>query len=207
MAPPPEDLPVPAALIATSRNGIRALLAWPAAADWRRAPLFVTGEGTARTAVEAGFSDVRPGGTDAAALADRLTRDLAKGVGPILYAAARDRAGALAGGLGAAGYDIRTVEAYRAEPVADFDPAVAEALRSGRIDGILFFSRRTSAAFMDAVRKAGLGALLRDVRFYALSEQVAGPLRPVAADIRIAAHPDFDGIAAIIGDAGRSQLA
>ncbi len=206
-APPPEGIPEPAALIATSRNGVRALTAWPAAAAWRETPLFVTGEGTAQTASEAGFADVRPGGADAAALANRIVRDVLKDGGPILYAAARDRTGALAGGLNAVGYDARTVEAYRAEPVTQLDPAVAEALRAGSIDGILFFSRRTATAFVAAMEAAGLADLLQGVACYALSERVAEPLRRLAPDIRVAAHPDFAGLARLLGVADSAQLA
>jgi uroporphyrinogen-III synthase len=201
---PPGALPEPAALIATSRNGVRALAAWPIAVAWRGKPLFVTGEGTARTAAEAGFADVRSGGADAAALANRIVRDLRKGDGPVVYAAARDRTGALAGGLTAAGYDVRTVEAYRAEPVPDLDASIAEALRAGRFDGVLFFSRRTAEAFVAAVEAAGLSEALAAIACYALSERIAEPLRALSSPVEVAARPDFDGIQALIAAAGRS---
>lgn len=201
---PPAALPEAAALIATSRNGVRALAAWPVAAAWRAKPFFVTGEGTAQTATEAGFTDVRPGGADAAALANRIVRDLRKGDGPVVYAAARDRTGALAGGLIAAGYDVRTVEAYRAESVAALDAGAAEALRAGRIDGVLFFSRRTAVAFVAAVEAAGLSEALATIACYALSERIAEPLGALSSAVKIAARPDFDGILALIAAAGRS---
>ncbi len=201
---PPEALPEPLALIATSRNGVRALAAWPIAAAWRGKPLFVTGEGTAQTAATTGFTDIRSGGADAAALANRIVRDLQTGGGPIVYAAARDRTGALAGGLTAAGYDVRTVEAYRAEPVAALDPAVVEALRAGRIDGILFFSRRTAEAFVAAVETAGLSEALATIACYALSERIAEPLRAFSSSVKVAPRPDFDGIQALIAAVGRS---
>jgi len=204
---PPAVLPDPAALVATSRNGVRALIAWPAAAAWFARPVFVTGEGTARTAMEAGFSDVRPGGADAAALADRIVADFPKRLGPILYAAARDRTGALAGGLTAAGYDVRTIIAYAAETVRQLDMPVISALRAGSVDGILFFSRRTAEAFRAAIEAAGLEGTLSGVAGYALSERVAEPLRPIFTVLRVADRPDFAGIAAMIGDAGRPQLA
>ena len=203
-APPPEDVPEPTALIATSRNGVRALATWPIAGAWRKRPLFVTGEGTARTAAEAGFTDVRSGDADAAALANRIVRDVLKGDGPILYAAARDRTGALAGGLNAAGYDVRTVEAYRAEPVPDLDPGVAAALRAGWIDGILFFSRRTAEAFVAAAKAAGLVPPLASAPCFALSERIAEPLRALSSSVKVAGRPDFDGILALIAAAGRS---
>jgi len=201
---PPEALPEAAALIATSRNGVRALAAWPVAAAWRAKPLFVTGEGTAGTAAEAGFTDIRPGAADAAALADRILRDLPKGSGPVVYAAARDRTGALAGGLSAAGYDIRTVEAYRAETVTALDANVTEALRAGRIDGVLVFSRRTAEAFVAAVAAAGLADATSAISCYALSERIAGPLRALSSLVKVAERPDFDGILALIAAVGRS---
>ena len=205
-APHPEALPEPAAIVATSRNGVRALSGWPIARAWRGRPLFVTGKGSTATAREAGFGDVRPGGADAASLAERLMAEIATGSGPILYVAGRDRAGALAGGLTALGYDLRLVEAYRAEPIAALDADVAAALAGGRIDGILLFSQRTTAAFRAAIGAAGLDGALAATPCYAISERAAEPLRGVARDIRIALHPDFDGIAALIGAAG-TQLA
>ena len=198
-APPPEDIPEPAALIATSRNGARALAAWPAAAAWRATPLFVTGEGTARTAIDAGFTDVRPGGADAAALANRIVRDLQKGDGPILYAAARDRTGALAGGLNAAGYDVRTVEAYRAEPVTELDPPSPKRSAPERDRRHPVLLAADGAAFVAAMEAAGLADSLRGLACYALSGRVAEPLhRFDGAIVRIAENPDSGGLMALI---------
>lgn len=202
LEPAPEVLPDPAALIATSRNGVRALAGWPAAADWRGRPLFVTGAGTAAEAAAAGFSDIRPGGADAPALAGRIAREMAPGAGPLLHAAGRDRTPALETALRAAGHDLRIVEAYRAEAVTSLDPAIAEELGGNRIDGVLVFSRRTAAAFAAATRAAGIADRLAATTIFAISDQAVEPLRPLARDIRIAANPDFDGIAVMIGPAG-----
>lgn len=201
---PPEAVPEPSALVATSRNGVRALAVWPIAAAWRGKPLFVTGEGTAATAADAGFTDIRSGGADAAALANRMVRELEKGRGPAIYAAARDRTGALAGGLTAAGYDLRVIEAYRAEPATELDAGVAASLRAGRIDGVLFFSRRTAEAFVAAVEAAGLSEAVSAIACYALSERIAEPLRTLSTLVIVAARPDFDGIRALIAASGRS---
>ena len=202
LEPQPEALPDPAALIATSRNGIRALAGWPAAADWRARPLFVTGAGTAAEAAAAGFADIRPGGADATALATRIAREMTTEAGPLLHVAGRDRTAALEAALRAAGHDLRIVEGYRAEAVTALDPAVAAALREGRIDGVLIFSGRTAAAFRAAAEAAGIAGPLAATTVYAISGQAVEPLRPVARDIRIAANPDFDGIAVMIGRAG-----
>lgn len=202
-AEPPADAPKPAAIVVTSRNGVRALGQWPAAADWLDRPVFTTGAATAEAARAAGFSDVRPGGGDVAALTERILADLLADRGQILYVAGRDRAGRLAEDLGARGYDVRTVEAYRAMRATHLDVATDDALRAGIIDGALFFSRRTAEAFADLVNTAGLAAPATRIVFYALSEAVAEPLRGFAgADIRLAAKPDADSLLALIGSDG-----
>ena len=197
-AAPPVVEGEPAALVATSRNGVRALAAWPFAARWRGKPLFVTGEGTAAEAALAGFTDIRAGSGDAVSLVAVITGDMPPGSGTFLHAAGRDRTPALAEGLRGAGYNLHVVEAYRAEAVAALDPAVADALRSGRADGVVLFSRRTAAAFVDAVRAAGLELALAGLTGFAISAHAAEPLRPFTRHIRVAPHPDFNGMAAII---------
>ena len=99
---------------------------------------------------------------------------------------------------------MRIVEAYRAEPAAALDASVAEALRAGRIDGVLFFSRRTAEAFVAAVEAAGLSEALATIACYALSERIAEPLRALSCPVEVAARPDFDGIQALIAAVGRS---
>ncbi len=207
LASQPDDLPVPAAIIASSRNGIRAMLGWPEATAWRALPIFVTGEGTASMAQQSGFHDIRVGGADAVALANRIAGELAIGAGPILYAAGRDRTTMLTGRLDAAGYDLRVVQAYQAEPVTALAPDIAAALGARQIGGVLLFSGRTAVAFVAAVEAAGLAATLAETVCYAISERAAEPLRGLARDIRVAAHPDFDGIAAMIPAGGRAELA
>ncbi len=188
----------PVALVATSRNGVRALATWPFAATRRGKPLFVTGDGTAAEARDAGFTDVRAGAGDAVSLVAVIREALPSATGPLLHAAGRDRTPALADGLRAAGYDLRVVEAYRADAVTTLEPEVVHLLGSGEIDGALVFSRRTAQAFVDATLGEGLERSLAGLRFFAISDHAAEPLRPFARDIRVAPHPDFDGIATII---------
>ena len=200
---PPADAPKPTAIVVTSRNGVRALGQWPAAADWLDRPVFTTGAATAEAARAAGFADVRSGGGDVAALTKRILAELPVNRGQILYVAARDRAGRLAEDLGARGYHVRTVEAYRAMRVAHLDAATDAALRAGIIDGALFFSRRTAETFADLVNAAGLAAPAKRIVFYALSEAVAEPLRSFSgADIRLAPKPDADSLFVLIGSDG-----
>lgn len=198
-APPPNDLPEPAALLVTSRNAIRAIQTWPHIAQWQRTPMFVTGGATARDAAAAGFANVREGGGDATSLGQAIRAAFPPRVGPLLYPAARDQAGGLAEAMTAAGYDVRAVEAYRAEMAVAFDRPVREALAGGRVDGVLLYSRRTAEAFRVLATAARLGAHLRRPVYYALSEQAAVALKDIGADVRWPVQPEEDSLLALIG--------
>lgn len=183
---PPGDLPQPAGLVLTSRNGVRALTTWPQAAAWRDVPLFAVGEATADAATAAGFTRVSAGEADGEALVTVIEAALPANRGPVIYAAARDLSGNLAERLEAAGYDLQMVEAYRAERVDGLRPAVLAALAAGSIDGALFYSRRTALTFRDLVA----GRPIRLAHVFALSDRVAGPLIGLASALHVAATPD-----------------
>jgi uroporphyrinogen-III synthase len=197
-ASPPKDAGDPAAIFVTSRNGVRALNQWPQAVAWRDKPVFATGAATARALASAGFRTVIAAGGDGAALGRTIIEEMAAGDGPLIYPAPRDRSGALPESLIAAGYTVRVIEAYRAEPVAHLPPAAAAALGTGRADGVLLYSRRTAATFRDRVAEAGLSAAIAPLRYFVISEAVASVVRPFAADVRVAAAPDEDSLLALV---------
>ena len=191
---PPGDLPDPAGLIVTSRNGVRALTTWPQAAGWRGVPLFAVGEATANEARTAGFSDVTAGAGEGADLVRLVGTILPKDRGAVIYAAARDLSGNLAEHLEEAGYDLQMVEAYRAERAERFAPDVLAALTAGAIDGALFYSRRTAETFRDLAA----GRAIRLAHVFALSERVAGPLQELAVALHVAPRPDEASLLALI---------
>ena len=196
--PPPVDVPQPAAILVTSQNAVRALAGWPQAAGWMAIPVFVAGPATARALAELGFTNVRGGARDAESLADTVLATLRTHAGPLLYPAARDRAGALAGGLTAQGYDVRTVEAYRADPVARLEPAARAALADGSIDGILLYSRRTAKALLAVAEAEGIAVALARPDYFVISDHVAEIVRDLGATVHIARHPDEDSLLALI---------
>lgn len=191
---PPEDAVEPAAILVTSRNGVRALAGWPQLAGLLERPLFAVGDATAAAARIAGFQHVRSAAGDGAALAARVRMDVQPGAGPLLYVAARERAGNVAADLAAAGYDVRTVEAYRTEKAEQFAPDVAAALAAGDIDGALFYSRRTAEAFCELA----VGQTVRLPHVFALSADVAAPLAGVGAAFHIATVPDEAHLLALV---------
>jgi uroporphyrinogen-III synthase len=195
---PPADLPDPVALLITSQNAARAIARWPQVADWLEKPVFAAGPATARAVAALGFSDVHAGAGGAGSLADMVIAWQPKNAGPLVYPAARDRAGELAGGLTALGYDVRMVEAYRADPARRFRPEIREAFATGSIDGVLIYSDRTAKAFLAVAAADAITETLARPDYFVISERVAETVRTVGARLHVAASPDEDSLLALI---------
>ena len=178
-----------AAVLMTSANAARALAAHPQRASIIVLPLFAVGRQTADAARAAGFTNVVSADGNAGDLAVLVS---ARGAGgAVLYLAAEDRAGDLAGDLKAHGIVVTTVAIYRAVAAASFPGAARAAIETGTVDGVLHFSRRSAAVFSDLAGKAGLADPVARLRHYCLSGAVAAPLTAAGAtDVRIASRPD-----------------
>ena len=196
--PPPAAMTTPAAIVVSSQNGVRAVAQWRQAITWREIPVFAAGPATARAMAALGFTDVHVGSGDSETLVDVIKRDLMRGSGPVLYPAARDRAGAVAGGLTTLGYDVRVVEAYRADPVDRFLPQVRNALTRGEIDGILLYSGRTARALLDLAAAEGIADTLKRPEYFVISRHVAGIVGALGARVRISDRPDEDSLLSLV---------
>lgn len=204
----PSPLPQPAALVLTSRNAVRALERWPAAASWHAIPVFAVGEATAAFARTAGFADVRSAAGDAIELARFILDQQLPSAGPLLYPAAEERAPTVEHRLQAAGYDLRLVVAYRMVPAGALAADVRAGLADGSLRGVLLYSQRTAAIFRDLVIAAGLRAGLGRCTLFALSQGVASAVRHLsAAAIRVAARPDEESLLALIPAGGETAPA
>lgn len=177
------------ALVLTSVNAAPAVDRHPRRLELLRLPVFAVGRRTAEAARAIGFGDVTSADGDRQDLVGAI-RTHHRG-GPLLYLAGDDRAGDLAAELAADGVPIRTVVVYRAAKVANFPSAVAEALATGRLDGVLHFSRRSAEAYMTCAERAGIREQALRPCHYCLSAHVAEPLAAAGAGtIRIAPRPE-----------------
>ncbi len=168
--PPPAGWRTCAAVIATSPRAFLAPL--PAALCVR--PLFAVGERTAAAARRAGFTTIAVGPADGGALAELLLADAPPG--PLLHLAGQHRAPALEQRLAEAGRELKIWERYRSMPVPAMPPHARARLAGGGIDGVLFYSARTAAAFR-AWLDAGLVRALASVRAWGLSDRALAPVR------------------------------
>src|ERR1043166_8938183 len=109
----------------------------------------------------------------------------------LLYLAGEDRSGDAMADLAALGVDLRVIVLYRAAVGAALSDALSEALRAGRLDGALHYSRRSAAALLALAEQAGLLNAVLGLIHYCLSAEVAAPLRQRGAErIQVAASPN-----------------
>ena len=163
---PPLDLAGVQAVLFTSANGVRAFAHTQKNRDLKA---FCVGDATAAAARNAGFGTVESASGDVETLAALVQKRLDPKDGTLIHATGTAVAGDLAGVLGAEGFTVRRVQLYRADTATKLPEDAAEALRSGRIDVVTFFSPRTAEIFARLVHDAGLGDSLARVTALALA--------------------------------------
>jgi uroporphyrinogen-III synthase len=193
---PPRDYQ---AVLVTSGNAVAALAARSPSPFGRETPLLAIGDQTALAAKRAGFSAARSAGGALADLVALAAQTLTPTGGPLLYAAGADRSGDLASALGAHGFTVETVVVYRAEKRPRLAGVAEAALKENSVDGVLFYSRRSAAAFAAALAAARLAPLSERIICFCLSEAVAEAIRPAArGKILVAERPDQIALFALI---------
>jgi uroporphyrinogen-III synthase len=168
-----------AGVLITSANAARALADQPRKSELMRLPALAVGARSAEAAREAGFAAVEPAD---GALDDLVRLAAARFAGQrLIYLAGEDRAGNLAAELSPHGITVETVVIYRAVARDVLPVEAARAIRDGRLDAVLHYSRRSAATFL---RLAGQGGVLNaalSLAHYCLSDEVAAPLRQAGA--------------------------
>jgi uroporphyrinogen-III synthase len=188
---PELDLGGIAGILATSANGVRALLRRTARRD---IPVFAVGPQTTGEAAMAGFARIQNADGDARALAEAVPRWFAPQDGALLHVCGEQNEGNLAEALAAKGYNVRREILYVVEPLPLPAEAIA-ALAAGTVDAALFFSPRSARIF---VEQAG-GLALDGVTALCISPATAGALPPDRfGEIRTAAKPNQDALLALL---------
>ena len=95
--------------------------------------------------------------------------------GRIVYLAGIDRKGDVEDELRACGCSPTVVEIYEASAASALAPAVITGLADGSLDGVLHFSQRSAALFIDLAASARLD--VATIQHFCLSEDTAVPLR------------------------------
>jgi uroporphyrinogen-III synthase len=199
-------LPVPAdavegitALVATSRNGLRALAASPAFDAAKQLPLIAVGPGTASLAEQLGFTRVTSGkgtGADLVPVIVATARELG---GPVAHVRGKDVAFDLRGAVQGQGVDLREIVSYEAVPADRFQPRTRDLIASGAINAVILMSPRTGATFAKLAEAEGLSKAVQGLGFVCLSPAVAATvesLRP--ARVETAESPNAAALLAAV---------
>jgi uroporphyrinogen-III synthase len=199
------DLEGVQALIATSRNALRALKSHPALAQARKLPMFAVGEATALEARALGFEMVVTG----AGTADELVVHIASAVDPaaglLLHLAGDTLAGDLARALESQGFRMLQLVVYRMLAAPSLSEDTVEQLAMGEIDGVILLSPRTAQVYAELMRKQGLATVARGILHFCLSPAVARRLAPLGTlRVQIAEAPRLQEVLALI-DAAAAQ--
>lgn len=186
------------ALLMTSRNALRALAAHPAFGEALKLPLVAVGDATAGEAQALGFADVTIGPGTGAKLAKLIVSELEPGRGPLVHLSGEAIAFDLKSTLEAEGFTVRRFVLYRAIPTGALPDEAVNRLTAGALDGVILMSPRTAKTFADLVIGHGLVTQAKGLVCYCLSEAVAGAVRPLGSEIRVAARPREEDILALL---------
>ncbi len=189
------DLSEVQALIATSRNGLRALKAQRAHRIAAQLPIYVVGHATAREAKVMGFSEIIVGGGTVASLLPEIVATADPQSDVLMHLAGDEVAGQIGAELELHGFRVMQPVVYRMVPTAAFTPDVEEQIETGEVDGVLLFSPRTASIYADLILSHGLEKASKRLNHYCLSRAVAQRLAPLApVRIELAATPDLDAM-------------
>jgi uroporphyrinogen-III synthase len=180
------------AIAMTSANAARAAVPRPL-------PVLAVGERSAQAAREAGYTQVESANGALSDLVALIAKRFPRG--RILYLAGEDRAGDLAAALAPHGIAVHTVVVYRAVAADALPPEAALALKDGRLDGVLHYSRRSAETLIRLTEGAGALNAVLSLAHYCLSAEVAEPLRARGATVRIVARPQETALIELIGPA------
>lgn len=172
------------ALALTSANALQAVASLE---GLTHLPVFTVGEGTAQAARDAGFPSVTSADGDAEALARLIARTLPPG-SSVLHLSGEDRAGDLTGMLEVLGFTATTRIVYRTRLARGLTERASAAIRDGGAV-VLIHSARGAERFLTLVRQAQLEPCVARLRFIAISERAAVPLRTPGLDVRFASAP------------------
>jgi uroporphyrinogen-III synthase len=180
------------AILATSANGIRALIRRTARRD---IAIFAVGPQTTEEARAAGFTDVRNADGDSRALAEAVARWTTPAKGALLHVCGDDAPGTLVESLARRGFTARRAALYGIAAATALPPDAREALAQGAVDAVIFFSPVSAKIFLQVcagIPTAGLIALC-------ISPATAQVLPPGAfAQVRTAIAPNQAALLALV---------
>ena len=194
----PIELDDAQALVATSRNALRALAGRPEEDACKSMPLFVVGRGTAQVAEAMGFETIIEGPSTASALLGLILNAANINDGAIVHLSAENVAYNLCEELRHLGYHVFQPILYRAIQVETLSDTLLHSIKTGRIEGVMLLSGRTAEAYANIMKSKELLGSSRHIMHYCLSEAVLArlaPLQPINS--KTSSAPNIDEMLAL----------
>jgi uroporphyrinogen-III synthase len=186
-------------LIATSRNGLRAIALSPSLEAARSLPLFAVGPATAALARELGFREVIVGAGTAADLVPLIKDHAGTQRGTLAHLAGDHLTFDLGTALAAIGLGYQRINAYRSVAAKTLDEHIARLLANHKLDAVILMSPRTASVWANLVRALSETPDLSKVTHICISNAVAKALQSLApTKIEVSGAPASDEIVALV---------
>lgn len=186
-------------LIATSRNGLKALALSAAHHQALALPLFAVGPGTAELARSLRISNIVTGPGAARDLVPVVLAHARPGAGRLVQLGGDKLAFDLKGALTSSGVHLDVLTVYRSRPAPAFTPEALFGLRQGAIDTVLLTSPLAARAFVALANEAGLRQTCQRLVYVCLSQQIATMLAPPdPSTVHVASAPNTEATLDVI---------
>lgn len=187
------------ALIATSRNSLRALQGQPVLREARRLTVYAVGAGTAEEARRLGFATIVKGPGTVAGLLPIITSMLEPSEEMLLHLRGETVSVDVAAELDAFGFRVGEATVYRMAAATALSETVREQIGDGEIEGVMLMSGQTAAIYTRLIQKHRLQLAARQLVHFCLSQGVAARLKPLAdVPIELADAPTIEEMLALV---------
>jgi uroporphyrinogen-III synthase len=188
----------PQAVIVTSRYSVEALAEITPLRDF---PLIAVGVATADSALKRGLINVSKAKGTAIGLSHFIAENYAPENGPLLYACGTDMSTDMASILARQNFSVSTVPIYSAKVAKAFSDSLSKNLKEGRINSVLFFSKRTAATYIKLCLSDPIREAHHTMKAFCLSQAIADKITSLKWNsIHIAEEPTVDGMLTTIKD-------
>jgi len=191
--------PIIQALVATSRNAIRALMNDANGASLTDLPLFAVGRGTADAAHTFGFHGIIEGPGTAEGLAGAIVANANPAGGRLVQIAGEHLAFDLRVALLEHRFNLEVITGYRTVGAKRLPENARTAIANHEADAVILMSPRSASIYVAAVAADDLlnGSVLP--KYLCLSEAVAAPLREAGLNaVDIAKKPNGQEMLALV---------
>jgi uroporphyrinogen-III synthase len=196
------DLDGAQALIATSRNALRAVAEGPHIDAAKKLLLFAVGPGTAATARQLGFTSIVEGPSNALELVPIISENADVNGGPLIHLQGDTVSANLVDELHRLGFFVTQPIVYTTKVADRFASPTVASMRNKRIDGVILLSPRTAEVYAGLVQQHNLGQACKGIEHFCISQAAASRLAKLdGVPIKVPEQPNLQEMLALIGPA------